>query len=154
MKVEIVEAKRRHCGLMARMMRVEHDAALRRRGINLHRAIREKFAESHYCRAAFVDGHIAGMWGLCGSPLASDGMVWLVVAQHVLKHRRKIVELARAELVKMAEGKRYLGAAIIPEDEAACRFASFMGFSLVEVSHNNGGPIPMIYLTERGARWT
>lgn len=148
MKVEIVEAKRRHCGPMARMMRVEHDAALRRRGVNLHRAIRDKFSASYYCRTAFVDGHIAGMWGLWGSPLASDGMVWLVVAQHVIKHRRKIVELARAELAKMAEHKRLLGTTVLPDDLRACRFAEFLGFNPIEMVVDEAGQIPVVYRPE------
>lgn len=152
MRVEIVEAKRRHCGPMARMMRVEHDAALRRRGVNLHRAIRDKFAESHYCRTAFVDGHIAGMWGLCGSALSSEGMVWLVVAQHVVKHRRKIVEVARAELAKMAEHKAALGTTVLPDDVPACRFAEFLGFSPVgdAFTMDDAGQIPIVYRPDGG----
>ncbi len=150
MRIEIIEAKRRHCGPMARMMRVEHDAALRRRGVHLHRAIKEKYDESHYCRTAFVDGHIAGMWGLVGSPLASDGMVWLVVAQHVIKHRRKIVEVARAELAKMAEHKMLLSTTVIPEDGPACRVAVFMGFRPVHggVIENESGQVPVVYRPE------
>ena len=128
MKVEIVEGKRRHCGPMARIMRVDHDAALRARGINPHRAIRERFAGSHYCRTAFVDGHMAGMWGLCGSPLASEGLVWLVVAQHIVKFPRKIVEVARAELACMAAYKTLISTTVIPEDKAAQQFAAFLGF--------------------------
>lgn len=149
MKVEIVDAKRRHCGPMARMMRVDHEAALRRRGVHLHRAIKEKFVESYYCRTAFVDGHIAGMWGLCGSSLASDGMVWLVVAQHIIKHRRKIVEVARAELALMARGKVSLGTTVIPEDETARRFAAFLGFvPAPSYLWDDSGQIAIVYRPE------
>jgi hypothetical protein len=152
MKVEIVEGKRRHCGPMARMMRVEHDAALRRRGVNLHHAIKEKYDQSYYCRTAFVDDHIAGMWGLCGSPLASDGMVWLVVAQHVIRHRRKIVEVARAELAKMAEHKVCLGTTVLPDDGRACRFAEFLGFDLADGGYAlEGGQIPIVYRPEKAS---
>lgn len=148
MKVEIVDGKRRHCGPMSRMMRVEHDAALRRRGVKLHHAIKEKFDQSHYCRTAFVDGHIAGMWGLCGSPLASENMVWLVVAQHIIKRPRKIVEVARAELAKMAANKTVIGTTVIPEDEVACRFAKFMGFKQIGEIEQDTGQIPVIYRPE------
>jgi hypothetical protein len=90
------------------------------------------------------------MWGLCGSPLASENMVWLVVAQHIIKRPRKIVEVARAELAKMAQNKTLIGTTVLPDDAVACRFAEFMGFNPIsrDMAIDEAGQIPVVYRPE------
>lgn len=128
MKIEIVNAKRYHCGHMARLMRVEHHAALLRMQVPIHREIRRTFDLSFYRRSAFLDGDLAAMWGLEGSMLSSAARVWLVLSQHVLKHPTLILRHAAREIERMAATRSELVTTVIPDDDAAHRLVAFLGF--------------------------
>lgn len=128
MRLEIVPGKRRYCGPLARYLRVEHDAALRRMNVPIHRELRLMFDGSYYTRAAFVDGHLSAMWGLYGSLLDSEGLVWLVLAQHAVRYPKTILRVARAEIEKMAEGKSLLFTTVVADDIPSQRLAAYLGF--------------------------
>lgn len=124
----IVEGKRRFCGPMARYMRIEHHAALLKMKVEVHREIRRVFDSSFYRRAAFVDGHLAAMWGVTGSAASAHGMLWLVLGQHAVKHPAMIFRQAKRELEHLASTKRLLATTLIPDDEASARFVIALGF--------------------------
>lgn len=128
MKLVITDAKRFHCGQIARTMRVDHEAALLKMGVSVHRELRRVYGLSYYRRAAHLDGYLVGLWGMEGSMLSSQGKVWLVLAQYALRFPKLILGHARAELANMAIGKSELFTTVIPDDEAAHRLVAHLGF--------------------------
>lgn len=62
--IEIVEAKRHHCGQMARRMRQSQGCAIARMGIDAHRELVRVFERSPFRRSVFQDGELVAMGGL------------------------------------------------------------------------------------------
>lgn len=128
MKLVITDAKRFHCGQMARQMRVDHHASLLKMGVSIHQELRSTFDLSYYSRAAFADGHLAAIWGMEGSIMSSSAKVWLVLSQYAMRFPITILRQAKAELVFMTATKTELVTTLIPDDEAAHRLAVHLGF--------------------------
>lgn len=128
MEVEIVDAKIRHCGQIARYLRVDHAAMLMRRDVPIHRELRRHFDASYYRRSAFVDGHLAAVWGCEGALISSSGFLWLALSQYALKFPTAALRYAKREIDHLAKTKTELGTTLLPEDEAAQRLAVFLGF--------------------------
>ena len=77
--IEVVEAKRHHCGAMARRMRKAHRDILASGGIDAHRELVMMFGQSSFRRSVFSKGKIVAMGGSreAGSPrTASHGWFW------------------------------------------------------------------------------
>lgn len=130
MKLDIIDAKIFHCGAIIRAMRVDHQRALMAMGVPIHRELRRMFDGSYYRRAAFIDGALAAVWGVESTPICSDGLVWLVLAQHAMKHPFTIMRQARKELAALAGSKVQLSTTVIADDEAAIRLAVALGFEV------------------------
>lgn len=128
MKVEMIDAKIWHVGQMARFMRAEHHAALLSLGVSVHWGLRNAFFNSYYRRAAFLDGHLAALWGIMGSYVHFSGCLWLTLTDHAARHPLLVARYAKAELAEMMKGKMLLETTVIPGDRAAQRFAAFLGF--------------------------
>lgn len=132
----IVEGKAHHCGQMVRMLRHEHDSALSVMGINLHRELRGQFDASCYRRAWLIDGRLAALGGVVGSQLAAYGFVWLAISEEARRYPVAMIKEGRRQLDEIMQVKRELLTTILNGDEAAKRFAIFLGF---HVSHNGPG---------------
>lgn len=128
MKLVITDAKRFHCGQIARTMRVDHEASLRVMGVSIHRELRRVFGLSYYRRCAHLDGHLVALWGMEGSMMSSSGKVWLVLSQYALRFPKLILGHARLEIENMALGKSELFTTVIPDDEPAQRLVAHLGF--------------------------
>lgn len=128
MNIEIADAKRFHCGQMARLMRADHHAALLKMGVPVHQELRRTFDLSYYRRSAFVDGYLFAMWGMEGSIFASMAKVWLVLSQYAAGFPVTILRHAKQEIADMALTKSTLITTLIPDDEPAHRLVAFLGF--------------------------
>jgi hypothetical protein len=128
LKVQIVPAKLWHCGAIARYLRVEHAAMLMRTNVPIHRELRATFDRSYYRRAAFVDGHLAAVWGCEGSAISSTGLLWLAMSQYAVKFPMAVLRHARREIDHLAKTKTELVTTLLPDDEPAYRLAIFLGF--------------------------
>ncbi len=125
---EIVPASPRHIRPLAKRLRAGACVALMDRGFDPRRALHDAFMGSHYCRAALVDGRVAAMWGLEGPLLGGAAKIWLALSEEVGHLPVMIVREARRELAEIAAVYGGIEAAVLPEDQAAVRFASFLGF--------------------------
>lgn len=125
---QIVEGKLHHCGQMARALRLRYRHEFEALGLNVHRELRAEFSQSYFCRAWLVDGKLAALGGVSGTQLSSAGKVWLALAQDVTKRHFAIVREAMRQLDDIMQSKTVLTARILPGDEAARRFARFLGF--------------------------
>lgn len=128
-RAEIVDAKLHYCGRMVRNLRHEHAASFIRLGLNSHRAIRQTVAMSTgFRRALFLDGRLAGMWGVCGSSMSPFGNVWVVFTQEATRYPILLVKEARRQLEEMMILKTHLVTTVFEGDHTAVRFAAFLGF--------------------------
>lgn len=128
MRFEIAEAKPWHCGEIARRLRLEHARAVRLLGVDTHRALLDAFRGSCFRRAWLGDGKLFGLGGVVGSPFGQTGAVWLALAEEATRYPRAIVREARQQLDALS-ATRSLVTTLIDGDEAANRFAAFLGFT-------------------------
>ena len=127
-RFEVVEAKVWHCGQMLRRLRREHMWAIACLGVDSHRELRQRFDESSFRRAWLVDGKLAGIGGVTGSPLATEGMVWLALSHDAMRYPLEMVRESRRQLDGLMRSRRRLLTTILAGDEAAKRVAVFVGF--------------------------
>lgn len=133
---EIVEAKPYHCGQMARLMRRAQRDSLLQAGLDPHRELQARFAESYLRRAWLIEGRLAALGGITGTRLSAYGFIWLVIAEATRRHPRAIVEEARHQLKDIMRTKLEVATAIVTSDPAALRLAAFLGF---HVAHQGPG---------------
>lgn len=84
--IEVVEAKRHHCGMMARRMRKVHRDILASGGVSAHRELIWVFGQSSFRRSVFFEGEIVAIGGITGSRLSTQGVAWLVLAEEFRNH--------------------------------------------------------------------
>lgn len=128
MNLEVITARPWHCGQISRILRVEHDAGLRRCGAPPHAAFRERLSESYLTRAWAIDGKFVGLAGVIGTPLSVFGGLWCGLSVEATKHPLAVVREARRLLSDAMVTKREILTSIIGGDEAALRLAVFLGF--------------------------
>ena len=97
-------------------------------GQDPRKALFRAFLTSFYCRTALIDNRPVAMWGVAGSLLGETAFVWLVIAQDIVKLPLSIVREARDELARIMENYGEIATTVLPDDEAAVRFAVFFGF--------------------------
>jgi hypothetical protein len=134
--IEVLEAKRHHCGMMARRMRRVHRDILASGGIDAHRELVMMFSQSSFRRSVFSKGRIVAMGGITGSWLATHGVAWLVLAEEFRNYPVTVVRHALRLLKQEMQTRSELAATILLEDDAALRFAVYLGF---HVSHDDDG---------------
>jgi hypothetical protein len=123
-----IDGKLWHCGQMARKLRHAHAAAATCIGLDAHSGISEMFQASGWRRAWLIDGELAALGGVVGPMLASDGFVWLALAETTGHYPIAIVREARRQLADLMMFKRCLTTTILPGDPASQRLAIFLGF--------------------------
>jgi hypothetical protein len=125
---QIVKASPRHIRPLAKRMRSAACMTLQGFGFDPRRALHRVFVASGWARCALIDGRPVAMWGVAGPLLGESAYVWLVISDDVTGLSRRIVEEARRELAEIAEGYEELATTVLPTDDAALRFAVFLGF--------------------------
>jgi hypothetical protein len=127
--IEIVEAKRHHCGQMARRMRQSQGCAIARMGIDAHRELVRVFERSPFRRSVFQDGELVAMGGVVGSALAPHGCVWLALGEDFAKnHPITVTREALRWTRRLMETKTALTAICLVGDGVSRRFADFLSF--------------------------
>ena len=134
--IEVVEAKRHHCGAMARRMRSVHRDILASGGVSAHRELIWAFGQSSFRRSVFFEGKIVAMGGITGSWLAPHGVAWLVLAEEFRNYPVTVVRHAVRLLKQEMRTRSELATTISLGDDAALRFAVYLGF---HVSHDDDG---------------
>ena len=137
-RFEIIEAKTHHCGQIIRRLRDEHQAAILGLGISSHHAIRANFDGSTFRKAWLIDGHLAGLGGVTGPALSSEGFIWLALTNEAASHPYAVTREAIRQIAEIMILKRTLYTHLIPEDKVALRFATRLGFEVI-----NSTPIPI-----------
>jgi hypothetical protein len=124
----VIVAKPWHCGQMIRLLRRGHKDVIAKIGVDSHRELRSRFDHSSFRRAWMIDGKLAGLGGVTGSTISSQGYVWLALSNHALKFPLEIIREARRQLAIIMTTKRDLVTTILDGDDVSKRFAIFLGF--------------------------
>lgn len=124
----VVPASVRHIRPMSSQLRAAACITLQDFGIDPRHALHRAFIASNYCRTAMMDGKPIAMWGVKSALLGDSAMVWLVLSDSVTKMPVSVVREARAELAKIMETTDEVAITVLTDDEAAIRFAIFLGF--------------------------
>lgn len=127
-KFEIIEARPHMCGQMSRLLRAEHRSAVAALGVDAHRELRSAFDQSAFRRAWLIDGRLAALGGVTGSPLNHYGQIWLALSSTALRYPKAIVQEARRQIDEIMATRHQIVTSIVSGDEAAKRFAIFLGF--------------------------
>ncbi len=113
---------------MAKHIRAAAAITLQGFGFEPRVALHRAFVASRYCRTALMDGEPIAMWGVKGSMLDEVAFVWLVLSEAVTHMPVSVVKEARAELDKIMQTVDEVAVTVLPDDEAAIRFACALGF--------------------------
>jgi|HubBroStandDraft_4_1064222.scaffolds.fasta_scaffold02149_4 hypothetical protein len=124
----VILAKPWHCGQMARLLRSEHAQAIAMIGMDSHRELKKIFDVSLFRRVWLIDGALAGLGGVTGSTMSSEGFIWLALSNKARKYPVAVVKEARRQLAEIMEVKRELATTVLNGDTAAKRMAIFLGF--------------------------
>jgi hypothetical protein len=124
----VIPAKPWHCGQMARHLRRSHRVALAPFGIGIHRELAATFEASAIRIAGLLDGRLAALGGVTGTLLDPHGFTWLALTEEATRHPVTITRAARRVLANIMDIKRELSVSLLDADEAAKRFAIFLGF--------------------------
>jgi len=124
----IIEARPWHCGSICRRLRLDHQKAIAKFGINSHMELRARFDASAFRRAWFIDGRLAALGGVTGSALSATGFVWLCLTEDAIKYPLATIKETKRQLAEIMVVKRTLVTAILDGDEISKKFAIFMGF--------------------------
>lgn len=141
----VVPASIRHVRPMSAQLRAAACITLQGFSLEPRRALHRAFIASSYCRTALKDGRPVAMWGVKGTMLGDIAFVWLVLSDEVTKMPVSVVREARAELAKVMETNSEVAITVLPDDEAAVRFAVYLGFHDRE---NNDGELSRKQLCE------
>ena len=128
MKFEIVDAKIHHCGQILRKLRLAHREAIERVGANSHRELRILFDASYIRKAWLIDGSLAALGGVSGSILSPFGFAWVALSEEATRHPVALLKETRRQLDEAMTTKSELATTIVGGDDAAKRFAIFLGF--------------------------
>lgn len=125
---QIIPAKPWHCGAMVRRLRIEHRIAVARLGLNSHQELFDRFGQSTVRRALLIDGRIEALGGVTGSALSGEGYVWLALSARAARYPLALMHRVREQLDLVMQTRSVLVTTVLDGDEAAKRFAVFLGF--------------------------
>ena len=78
MKIEIVPSELRHVRELALSIREKDQDEARALGLAPHRGLHFAYTHATLRRTCLVDGSVAAMWGVCGTPLGIAGQPYLI----------------------------------------------------------------------------
>lgn len=145
----ILPARPHHCGKMLRRLRRDQCSAMAKLGIkDGHHKLRDMFDASGYARAWTIDGRLAGLGGVHGPELSTEGFIWLALSEEAMAHPVAVVRAAQRQISDIMTTKRKLTTTVYLADEKAFHFARFLGFRVVADMSNPHE----VLMTYEGAR--
>ena len=146
MSAILIEARPYHCGALARSLRRDHAVGLRGLGIDPHRELRAALAASSFARALLLGGALAALGGVIGTLTASEGHVWLALAEHATVCRRAVYDQARRTIREIGAVKRSLVTTVFTDDAPAMTFARHLGFVRADIVGDGAMPENLIWM--------
>ena len=97
-------------------------------GFDPRRALHKAWRQSSYARTALIDNKPVAMWGVTAPLLGETAYVWLVMSDDIAHMPRAILTEAKRELSAIMQNYQEVATTVLPNDEAAIRFALHLGF--------------------------
>ena len=101
MTYEVVTTDRTHIAALGGNLRAADRSEVQAAGMTGQRALWRSWRAAYYSATALVDGEVAAIWGVGGSPLGRIGRPWLLTSPAIEKARFAIVRVGRDEVGKM-----------------------------------------------------
>ena len=131
-EISVVPAKYEHLLALAPLLRTGDRCEVMAAGMTPLKALWRSWRPSVIASAGFVDGEIAAVWGMIGSPLCRVGNPWLLTSAAVEKVPRAFMEISREEVRRMLSICPVLEGLVDPAYWKAVRFLTFLGYSFGE----------------------
>jgi hypothetical protein len=128
--IVIESATSEHATELARCLRADDVLELLAAGTTPLKGLMHAYRSSVVAKTAFVDGDIAAMWGISGSPLQRIGRPWLLTALPVERVKVSFLRIARAEVATMLAFCPELRGYVDARYSRALRLLSVVGFEL------------------------
>ena len=125
---QIVDGRPYHCGAMSRILRLDQQKAVALIGMSTHHEMRKQFDQSTFRKAWLINGKLAAVGGITGSIISAYGRVWLALSNEAMKYPLAVGRESRRQLAEAMKTRHVLVTNVLDEDEAAKRFAVFLGF--------------------------
>lgn len=125
---EIIQARPFHCGQIAHRLRTKHADTLLRAGLRPHQSLRSMFDASGFKRVLLINGKLAGIGGLTGSMMSSEGYIWLALSDSVELHSIAVARALKRQLDVVMDTKTKLYATVLKDDRKSVTMCYFLGF--------------------------
>ena len=127
---QILPATERHAEYLRDHLRMGDLLEVTCLGVTPAEALRASLAGSIYARTGMVDGRVAAMWGVGGSPLGGIGEPWLLTTPAVEAIPVRFVRTARDEVGEMLRLFPVLSNYVSVQYRQACKMLEVIGFRL------------------------
>lgn len=126
----IITAVSGHVSMMCEALRPNDRQELLDFGVSAKRALWGSWRNSLIRKAAFVDGEIAALWGIVGTPLGPEGNLWLLTGNAIEKAKFSFIREARREVEEALEIFPALSGVVSVRYTQAVRFLETLGFTV------------------------
>lgn len=133
-KIEIVESKALHAKLLAEALRDADREEGEALGLDANKSTFFAYRNASYRQTAFINGQIAAMWGVIGTPLSMVGQPYLLTTHAVEKISPvKFTRLYKSEVEKMKQMFPRLENYVDARYNQSVRMLKIAGFKLSEI---------------------
>lgn len=132
MNYEVVLTDRAHVASLGGNLRAADLSEVEAAGMTGQRALWRSYRAAYYSATALVDGEVAAIWGVGGSPLSRVGRPWLLTSPVVERARFAMLHVGRAEVGKMLAIYPEMRGFVDSRYKGALRLLQRLGFDLSE----------------------
>ena len=132
MSYEIVPTEKTHIAVLGSNLRAGDLSEVQAAGMTGQRALWRSWRAAYYSATALVDGEVAAIWGVGGSPLGRVGRPWLLTSPAVERARFAIIRVGRLEVGKMLGIYPEMRGFVDSRYEGALGLLRLLGFDLSE----------------------
>jgi len=129
--IEIVKMEKEHVRMLADHIRTADEEEIIAAGFKPFKAVWESYRYSLIPKAAFINGKIAAVWGVCGTPTGDIGQPWLLTTDEVYNiSPLKFARIYQKEVVRMLAMFPYLENYVDSRYTSAIRLLDIIGFTI------------------------
>lgn len=121
-----------HVRELGNNLRAADRSEIQAAGMTGQRALWRSYRAAYYSATAVVDGEVAAIWGVGGSPLGRIGRPWLLTAPVIERVRLAFIREARVETGKMLAIYPEMRGFVDSRYKGALRLLRTLGFDLSE----------------------
>lgn len=132
MTYQIVLTERAHVAELGGNLRAADRSELESAGMTGQRALWRSWRAAYYSSTAIVDGEVAAIWGVGGSPMGRVGRPWLLTSPAAEGAKRAFVRVGRTEVGKMLGIYPEMRGFVDSRYKGALRLLQTLGFDLSE----------------------